>query len=707
MRLALHTLSLLDHAPAPLTDLEVPPEAATAPFVAKADKVATQQSHHPPRITEPLPAPEVTPVAPPEEALKKHSPLSQVASPEAPHGVQVDTAPRAGASLIDIPLPMRLRNHLQHWKFASPMTQKIIRRGLTWKWNPKPPPLQMPPPSTSRGNLYPHISKLLQSGAVISVPLQPCFPSRVFLVPKATGGERLIIDLSHLNTYIFCPTFKMQDVAKIRNSIPKQAWFTSIDLSDAFHHVYIHPRFQKYLAFTLDNQLLFFQAMPFGLNLGPIIFTKVITEALKYLHAQRIPASVYIDDWILWSTTPETLTTNTTFTTTLLQSLGFTINWKKSQLNPSRTLVYLGVLWDGEAHTVAPSLPNINKAITLTSAVLSKGLLTKKRYEKLLGTLNFVAPFVYQGKYHLRQVILKAPKFKKEKSFTLSPTLHQELLWWTNKQNLLASTPISTPPPQLTIWSDASTTGWGGATSQGKTAWGSWPPEEHHLHINALECMAVLRCLQRFNPPLNSSILIRSDNSVVVSLINKQGSNKSNTLNQMLLHILSLCTLKNWSLQARHIPGHLNTWADSLSRSHIIRAEWSLTQHSFNLLTQSMSPEIDLFAHPGNAKLETFGCLFRHPLAAIVDALAANWTQWRTIYLFPPVDLIPLCLKKLSTFQGSGIFIAPHLPSAAWWPAFVTRCAPLDARIEVFQLVQNKQLWARDETSLDFRAYSF
>ena len=45
---------------------------------------------------------------------------------------------REGASLVggntpksDSPLPLRLRASLQHWSFASPMAQRVIRKGLT------------------------------------------------------------------------------------------------------------------------------------------------------------------------------------------------------------------------------------------------------------------------------------------------------------------------------------------------------------------------------------------------------------------------------------------------------------------------------------------------------------------------------------------------------------------------------------------------
>ena len=220
-----------------------------------------------------------------------------------------------------------------------------------------------------------------------------------------------------------------------------------------------------------------------------------------------------------------------------------------------------------------------------------------------------------------------------------------------SRTNLNRPALISAPPPQLTIWSDASNSGWGKVCSQGRTVWGKWSVADSCLHINALECLAVINCLKFFLPCSRATILIQSDNRVVVSLINKQGSNKSNTLNCLITHLLNLCSLNHWTLLARYIPGNFNTWTDFLSRGRAIRSKWTLDQQLIQTITQHLLPEIDLFAHPGNAKLSTFGCLFRHPLASIVDALSVNWNAWKRVYLFPPIDLIPICLKncKLST----------------------------------------------------------
>ena len=349
------------------------------------------------------------------------------------------------------------------------MAQRVIRKGLTWKWVNKPPALLRPPPSTCRGRLTHHISRLLAEGIIAEVPLQRCYPSHLFTVPKTsdTGGERVVIDLSSLNLHIHCPTFKMYTVSKLRNSIPKGAYFTSIDISDAFHHIPIHTRFQKYLAFTHEGKLFFFQAMPFGINIGPRIFSLIATEAVKYLHNIGISASVYIDDWLLWNKSPRALTLQTLTTVNFLQKLGFTLNLKKSLLEPSPTITYLGISWSGTNHTLLPSSKALEKVRTMALEFLQLPSLSLKKYQRLLGSINFVAPYIRYGPLHLRQIILTSPNYKVKKSQPPSQLFLQHLRWWTRTQNLVAPVPMSIPPPNLTIWTDASKTGWGGGIFSG------------------------------------------------------------------------------------------------------------------------------------------------------------------------------------------------------------------------------------------------
>ena len=186
---------------------KVPPQAPGEP--------AKPNWKNPP--TTPLIAAKPPPATPPRISPPTDVPSGRLPSPQ---------KAREGASLAggdtpksDSPLPLRLRASLQHWSFASPMAQRVIRKGLTWKWAIKPPALLRPPPSTCRGRLTHHISRMLAEGIIAEVPLQRCYPSHLFTVPKTSDpeGERVVIDLSSLNLHIQCPTFKMCTVAKLRN----------------------------------------------------------------------------------------------------------------------------------------------------------------------------------------------------------------------------------------------------------------------------------------------------------------------------------------------------------------------------------------------------------------------------------------------------------------------------------------------------------
>ena len=79
------------------------------------------------------------------------------------------------------------------------------------------------------------------------------FFSRVFLVPKKSGGFRLVIDLSTLNEWLAPVTFTMDTLKVVKETVQEGMWATSLDLSDAYHHIPIHPQYQKYLCFQVRN----------------------------------------------------------------------------------------------------------------------------------------------------------------------------------------------------------------------------------------------------------------------------------------------------------------------------------------------------------------------------------------------------------------------------------------------------------------------
>ena len=90
------------------------------------------------------------------------------------------------------------------------------------------------------------------------------FYSRLFLVPKPGKKWRPVIDLSQVNMFLHVPTFKMETAENIRMSLQKGEWVCSLDLTDAYFHIPVHPGYQKYLRFNVGDRSYQFTSLPFG-----------------------------------------------------------------------------------------------------------------------------------------------------------------------------------------------------------------------------------------------------------------------------------------------------------------------------------------------------------------------------------------------------------------------------------------------------------
>ena len=160
------------------------------------------------------------------------------------------------------------------------------------------------------------------------------FYSRRFLVPKPHQRWRPVIDLSRLNTFPHVENFKMETPESI---IPGE-WVSSIDLSDAYLHIPVHPNSRKYLRLCHRSQLFQFTSLPFGIATAPQVFTMIVKEVKLMALSRGLRIHQYLDDWLIRSQSQEEAQVNTQAVVDLTQSLGWIINQEKI-----RTETYSGV----------------------------------------------------------------------------------------------------------------------------------------------------------------------------------------------------------------------------------------------------------------------------------------------------------------------------------------------------------------------------
>ena len=100
------------------------------------------------------------------------------------------------------------------------------------------------------------VAEMVKKGAV--EPVEDCrtdFYTRVFLVPKVTGGWRPIFNLSVLNSFLAVTLFRMETVSSVLESMAKEEWMVSLDLIEAYFQVPIHLRFRRFLRFVWQGRV--------------------------------------------------------------------------------------------------------------------------------------------------------------------------------------------------------------------------------------------------------------------------------------------------------------------------------------------------------------------------------------------------------------------------------------------------------------------
>lgn len=129
------------------------------------------------------------------------------------------------------------------------------------------------------------------------------FYSSFFLVKKPDGSLRTIINLKPLNKFIIKEKFRMETINFTINLLFKNCYMVSVDLKDAYYHVPIHPKVQRYLrvAVRLGAKICHFQyqALPFGITIAPRIFTKIVAEVSAHLRESEGIVIPYRDDFLL------------------------------------------------------------------------------------------------------------------------------------------------------------------------------------------------------------------------------------------------------------------------------------------------------------------------------------------------------------------------------------------------------------------------
>ncbi|KAA6368720.1 MAG: putative reverse transcriptase, partial [Streblomastix strix] len=487
-----------------------------------------------------------------------------------------------------------------------------------------------------------------------------------FMIKKANGKWRKILDAKALNKQIADFHFKMHDSNEVKQTIRPGDWGTSLDLSSAFHHLIVQTESQPYLAFEFQNNYYTYRAMPFGTKHSPIYFATAMEPIMQQIRMKtEIRIINYVDDILLLHQNKEYLKNMTQKVIETLIYFGFTMNTEKSEIEPNQTVIFLGWEWNLANATVKTKpkkrLLLLHDLYNMRRWIRTGTEITVKQTAKLIGKLNYLRLQFQEASLFLNTMDYQKAQAARLRGWNttmiMNKTAIPDINWWIAK--LRANTPVQLIqiPPQMTMTTDAAPSGWGSTLEKEQEmiamAHGTWNKRQAKLTSNNREIKAITQGLRSFAKTLKSlqiqSLAIRSDNSTAVFDIRKWRA--STSLIKEIKQVHQTIEKLGIQIQITHLPGVKNEIADALSR--LSRAgDYKLKEKIFQqtCLQMNLNPTIDLFSQHFNNLLPRFMSTIRGHGEIAIDALNQTW-KMELPWIHPPIPLLPAVLKKIREKQ--------------------------------------------------------
>ena len=524
---------------------------------------------------------------------------------------------------------------------------EVLRFGYRVPFLSTPPlsdvPILLPSysPSSIRGiALSAAVADLCMKEAIKLAPPLPGYYSRLFVTPKVTGGWRPVINLSRFNRSVRVSHFHMETQQSVLQSFRPGDWLASLDLKGAYLQVPVHPESCCFLRFCVEEEVLQFRALCFGLSTALQAFTCVMAPISSIMHRRGFRIMRYLNDWLVLGSSFRDLVWARDILLWLCQELGVQVNLEKNSLTPTQNMDYLGMRLQTLPLRVFPTPKRVLKLNSLLAEFTSCPQQPLLLWRQLLEVMSSLASIVPGARLRVRSLQFRMNSAGRlladSDNVTWESSCQEDLQWWSDDSHLLVGLPFGLSSPGLSLFMDASDRGWGAFLGDDHLS-GSWSPHCSAFSINHRELLAVLYGVQGFLPILRlRSVSLFADNTTALTYLRNQGGTHSSLLSSVAQAILRLCEAHWIRLVPQFIPGRMNILADSRSRQpQALGSERTLCFSAFRDLLCLWPETIDLFATALNHRLPVYFSLMDDPQSAGMDAMRQLWDGFQA-YAFPP-----------------------------------------------------------------------
>ena len=586
-----------------------------------------------------------------------------------PHSVVEEGTLRLGT----LPVGARLSHFAENWE--NKFYRVRLKEGWRFRWKTNPPVMdkgeRLPESEEDRVALQKHNKDLLQKQAVEPSPSQTqgCI-FKMFLVDKKDTEERRpVVNMRALSPFVLSPHFKLEGLQVARDLIREGNWFSRVDLKDAYLHVPLHPQIRPWFRYRLLGKVFQWRTIPFGFKDSPRMFQKLMVEALTPLRGQGIRLVIYLDDVLLISPSYQQCLEEANVLASHLLRLGFVLNLKKSELEPTQVKTFLGANMDSKQmqFSLPPEkLKSFRKRIIAMIRRARKDQVAPlKEWQSVVGTIVATGDCVPGVRLHLNSLLeVQARAIGSGKGAVISPEAFKDLCWW--KENLAQWNGKSIIPRQVDVTMDVDASNLGlGAVFIGE---GGKEERAHRFfqegdptHINHREMLAAEYGLMAFSKRLGwegKSVRIRTDSTVALAYLNRMGG-RVPELSRIAERIHSFALERGMKVTAEWIPTEVNL-ADGESRIEGDFSEARLNPLAFQRIQERFGKlDLDLFASGDNTQTPLYVSLKADPQAWFVDAFSRPIPPNLRVFANPPFILLPRLLAKIQREKAQLVLVAP------------------------------------------------
>ena len=489
---------------------------------------------------------------------------------------------------------------------------------------------------------------------------------------------RPILDLRTLNRFTRNSTFRMEGMKEAKKLIHPNCFLAKIDLSDAYLSIPVNTNFQKYLCFSYQGKTYKFQRMPFGLNIAPRIFTRIMKTALKPMREAGFNFVTYLDDILIIANTKSTAEQQALAISNHLESLGFLVNMKKSIFQATNQLEFLGNTIDTSTMTVSIPYSKCQKIIQDLKSIIKFPSFPIRKLAAISGmiasTYESMEGHLIHQRYlqaNISMYIKKHANWNQQIPIFNNTKQEAKILMEIIKSNRGLNI-IWNEKPIIHLFTDASRTGFGFHTTN-MNSMGLWTFQESAMSSNFRELKTVLIALRKNSKKWKfKRLIVHSDNTTTVSQINRQSNPRHAHLLKITKLIFRIAYQNQIDIRAEHIRGIENIQADFLSRACNDPKEWSLSSKATSQITKRFGKiQFDLFATPQNAKASKFASRIQWPKSSATDAFQMRLWPGNSL-LNPPIGLLSRCLQKARILRSQSlIVVTPNWPTQPWFPVLL------------------------------------